>query len=182
MAGQSTHGKANRRDHAPARCSAQSGVSHFLRNMDADLVLPRVKLANAAVIDIEDDDPKRSVVGRARRVYRSHRTRPYAFRIEQLKGLVRLLEDEQDALCDALYKDLKKPRFEAMCQEIEYALRDAKEMVGNLRKWMRPERPTKTVANFFDKLYVYNDPYGVVLLIAPWNYPVQLLLVPLMGM
>lgn len=156
--------------------------------MNGELVLPRVKLSNAlnvSVVNIEDDAlPKKTadVVSEVRRIYNSHKTKPYSFRLEQLRNLVRFLEVEEEALCDALYKDLKKSKFEAVSHEIEYALSHAREVVGNLRRWMKPERPKKTAANFFDDLYVYNDPYGVVLLIAPWNFPVQLLIVPLVGM
>ncbi|XP_018564879.1 aldehyde dehydrogenase, dimeric NADP-preferring-like [Anoplophora glabripennis] len=165
----------------------QSRFSHLLRNMNSELVLPRVKLSNSlnvSVVDIEDDAlPKKTVdvVSEVRRVFNSHRTRPYSFRLNQLKGLVKFLQVEEEALCDALYEDLKKSKFEAVSHEIEFALKDAKEAVTNLQSWMKPERPRKTAANFFDDLYIYNDPYGVVLLIAPWNFPVQLLIIPLIG-
>lgn len=166
----------------------QSRFSHLLRNMTSELVLPRVKLSNAlnvSVVNIEDDAlPKKTVnvVSDVRRVFNSNITRPYSFRLNQLKNLVKFLQVEEEALCNALYTDLKKPKFEAVCHEIEFALKDAKEVVRNLKSWMKPEKPRKAAANFFDDLYVYNDPYGVVLLISPWNFPVQLLIIPLIGM
>ncbi|KAJ8916843.1 hypothetical protein NQ315_005850 [Exocentrus adspersus] len=155
--------------------------------MNSELVLPRVKLSNShsvSVIDIEDDAlPRKTadIVSDLRRVFKSNKTRPYSFRLAQLKNLVRFLQVEEEAICNALHQDLKKSKFEALCHDIEFALKDAKEVLRNLKKWMKPERPKKTVANFFDDLYIYNDPYGVVLLISPWNFPVQLLIIPLIG-
>ncbi|KAJ8956611.1 hypothetical protein NQ318_013964 [Aromia moschata] len=76
---------------------------------------PRVKLSqNVTVIDIEDGaaakKTARDVVCDARRVFDTGKTRPYSFRKKQLKNLVRFLKEEEEALCEALHKDLRKPR------------------------------------------------------------------------
>ncbi|KAJ8969206.1 hypothetical protein NQ317_012669 [Molorchus minor] len=151
--------------------------------MNSELILPRVNLSSShKVIDIEFE-PKEvgELVSRTRRVFRSNRTKPVAFRKDQLRGLLRFLEEREEELCEALHKDLRKPKLEAISHEIAYASREARLAIKNLTNWVKPERPNKTLANFFDSLYIYKDPYGLVLIVGHLNFPVRVLLGPLIG-
>ncbi|CAG9812694.1 unnamed protein product [Phaedon cochleariae] len=148
-------------------------------------MIPRAKLSNAAVIDVENvsagKNTAKELVENTRKAFRSQRTLSYSFRREQLRNLLRFFDNEAEAICEALYKDLKKPKAESMAGEICMVRREVAGALSNLKSWMEPEEVKKTVANFFDDLYVYNDPYGVVLVIGAWNYPVQVCMIPVVG-
>lgn len=121
------------------------------------------------------------LVARTREVFRSKKTIPLAFRKNQLKNLQNFLYKEQDALCRALSEDLKKPDAETVVHELTLVLTEIRIALSNIDDWARPESVKKTVLNFFDDLYIYSDPLGVVLVIGAWNYPIQLTLAPVVG-
>lgn len=122
-----------------------------------------------------------SVADRLRRHFDSGVTRPYRWRATQLRALRRLILDNQGAIEDALHTDLGKPTAEVVITdtgpvigEIDYALR-------RLRLWMRPRRVRPPLVLIPSLARVIREPRGVVLIISPWNYPVNLLLSPLVG-
>ncbi|XP_066153074.1 aldehyde dehydrogenase, dimeric NADP-preferring-like isoform X2 [Euwallacea fornicatus] len=117
----------------------------------------------------------------ARRVFKTGRTRKLGFRERQLRGLLKFLESHRSEIEEALFKDLKKHRQETNISEIELVANDLRYTIMNLKKWMGPQRPKKRFVNLLDDVYVYNDPYGVVLIIGAWNYPILLTLGPLVG-
>ncbi len=116
-----------------------------------------------------------------RSVFESGRTRPYEWRMEQLGALVRMLEIEEKALIEALQKDLGKPHFEGWTAEVNEVAAGTKFLRKKLKKWMRPERVSTPLALQPGKSWVQREPLGVVLVIAPWNYPLLLALNPLAG-
>ncbi len=118
-------------------------------------------------------------VERLRRTFRSGRTRPLAWRLAQLDGLERLVTEREDELVAALRHDLGKPPFESWAAELRFVVRELDELRRNLPSWMRPERQKVPWLLRPGKATVVREPAGVVLVIAPWNYPVQLLLAPL---
>lgn len=120
-------------------------------------------------------------VAALRSVFESERTRPYAWRVEQLTGLARMLETEEAALLEALRVDMGKPRLEAWSSEINEVAASVRYLRKSLKKWMRPERVATPVALQPGKSWVQREPLGVVLIIAPWNYPLLLSLNPLAG-
>ena len=91
-----------------------------------------------------------------------------------------LLQHEQ-AIAEALHADLKKSREESYGTETGLVLAELNNSLRHLRKWMRPRRAGTNLVNLPSSSRVYRDPLGVVLIIAPWNYPLQLALVPLVG-
>lgn len=108
-------------------------------------------------------------------------TRPYAFRKQQLISFKNVLTKYEKDIYDALYVDLKKVPEESwftenglLMQEINYALK-------NLQEWMQPERVPTNLINLPSSSYLYPSPKGVVLIIGPWNFPLQLLLIPVAG-
>ena len=116
-----------------------------------------------------------------RNYFESGSTRPYAFRIEQLKKLKQALLNHEQEIYDALYKDLKKSKEESYASELGLLLAEINVTIKNLRRWMQPQSAKTDLVNLPSRSKIYRDPLGVVLIIAPWNYPLQLLLIPLIG-
>lgn len=96
----------------------------------------------------------------------------------KLKKEIILMEDE---ILTALYKDLNKSNFEAYVTEIAIVLKEIDYTIKNLKKWHKPKKVRGDIINFPSKNYIYKDPYGICLIISPWNYPFQLSLSPLIG-
>ena len=120
-------------------------------------------------------------VSSLRTTYNSGKTRPLAWRKQQLEALVRMMEDNEPAFSAALKADLGKPDVEGFITDIAFVTSEVKAMIKNLTKWNKPQRvPTPLVA-MPAKSQLIPEPLGVVLIIAPWNYPIQLLLVPAAG-
>ncbi|MFZ4520692.1 MAG: aldehyde dehydrogenase [Bacteroidales bacterium] len=114
--------------------------------------------------------------------FNTHKTKEIGFRIEQLKVLKKAILAYEERLYDALWKDLHKSKFEAYATEIGLVLTEIGEHIRHLRKWARPKRVfTNQMIHFWSTSRIYKEPYGQVLIIAPWNYPFQLLINPLVG-
>ena len=109
----------------------------------------------------------------------SGRTRPVECRLGQLDALERMLVEREDELAAALQHDLGKPPFESWLTELRFVGREIDDIRKHLRTWMRPERQKLPWVLQPGRAHVVREPLGVVLVIAPWNYPVQLLLAPL---
>ncbi|MDB4977333.1 MAG: NAD-dependent aldehyde dehydrogenase [Myxococcaceae bacterium] len=113
--------------------------------------------------------------------FESGRTRSYEWRVEQLGNLQRLVEENEGALIAALQADLKKPSIDAWTSEIHEVVSAVKNLRKNLKKWMRATRAPTPLALQPGRSFIQPEPLGVVLVIAPWNYPMNLLLNPLAG-
>jgi len=116
-----------------------------------------------------------------RRYFVSDVTKPYAFRIAQLKKLKQLLLQYQQPIMDALYADLHKAAFEAYTTEVGFTLKSIAHAIKQLKKWMQPKRYKGEIFLPFAKAFVQPEPKGNVLLIGPFNYPFQLVIEPLIG-
>nr|CAD7405601.1 unnamed protein product [Timema poppensis] len=121
------------------------------------------------------------IVQRARNAFHSGRTKSVEFREKQLNQLLRLYEENVPEMLTALSSDLRKSKQESLMTEIEYMKNDLINTIRNLREWVKPEKPPKSFVNMLDGVLIYNDPYGVVLIIGAWNYPLQLALLPMAG-
>ncbi len=124
-----------------------------------------------------DDIPP--LVARLRATFDSGKTRPLAWRREQLQALLRFHKEQAEPLAEALRADLGKPTMEAYAADIAQAPGEAKLALKNLAKWTKPENVGRVP--MLGRSVLMRDPLGVVLIIAPWNYPVGLLLSPLVG-
>ncbi|MCC6225189.1 MAG: aldehyde dehydrogenase family protein [Microthrixaceae bacterium] len=113
-----------------------------------------------------------------RQTFESGRTRPIAWRREQLAGLVQFLVAHEDELIEALRTDLGKPPFEAYGTDIGVVRMHIRDISRKLDRWMKPDRVFPGLLSLPGTAEVIKEPLGVVLVIAPWNYPVQLLLEP----
>jgi len=103
------------------------------------------------------------------------------FRKETLIKLLNAVITHENDIIQALYDDFKKPAFEAVLTETSYVISDLKDTIKNLKNWSKPKRIFPSILNFPSKDYIYKEPYGKVLIIAPWNYPFQLALCPLIS-
>jgi aldehyde dehydrogenase (NAD+) len=113
-----------------------------------------------------------------RATFDSGRTRSVEWRKAQLEGLLRMLVEQEATFIEALQADLGRPDFEAYFADIGAALGEVRLMAKNVRKWMEPERVRLDLKMQPGKAFVQPEPLGVVLVIAPWNYPIQLLVEP----
>ncbi|MET0955172.1 MAG: aldehyde dehydrogenase family protein [Cryobacterium sp.] len=122
-----------------------------------------------------------AAVQRMRAGFDSGRTRPIAWRRAQLSALRRLLVENQGALHAALYADLRKSPTEADLTEIGILVREIDHTLRHLGRWLKPRRVAVPLVVLPSTATVVREPLGVVTVIAPWNYPVQLLFAPLIG-
>ena len=120
-------------------------------------------------------------VAAARAAFDSGRTRPLAWRMDQLDALRRMISTHEDAILRALAEDLGKPAIEGYTTEVGYALAEVAKVKKGLPAWIRPERAPTPLILQPAKSRIYREPLGVVLIIAPWNYPFQLAVAPLIG-
>lgn len=114
-----------------------------------------------------------------RATFDSGRTRPADWRTAQLKGFRRLLTEGEDELAAAMRSDLGKAPAEAWMTETRFVDREVGYTLSHLHRWMSPERVHVPVVLQPGRAKVMAEPLGVVLVIAPWNYPVQLLVLPM---
>ncbi len=103
------------------------------------------------------------------------------YRKETLKKLLFNIQKSEDLIIKALYDDFKKPAFEAVLTETNYVISELKDTIKNIHNWAKPQRILPSILNFPSTDYIYKEPYGKVLIIAPWNYPFQLALCPLIS-
>ncbi|MDH6572452.1 aldehyde dehydrogenase (NAD+) [Streptomyces sp. SAI-117] len=122
------------------------------------------------------------VVARLRATFRSGRTKPVEWRTTQLRRLREMLTENGTDLAAALHTDLGKSSTEAFRTEIDFTIREIDHTLDHLADWLRPESaPVPAHLGADARAWTQYDPLGVVLVIAPWNYPAQLLLAPVVG-
>ncbi len=121
------------------------------------------------------------LLGALRETFGSGRTRSLAWRLGQLEALEAFVLEREDELCEALRADLGKSRFEAWLGELGVLRAELRHTRKHLPDWLRPERVPVPLPLQPGRAEVVREPLGVVLVIAPWNYPVQLALAPLVG-
>jgi len=113
--------------------------------------------------------------------FESGATLPLSFRKTQLKKLKQSIKQYESAILDALYADMRKPPVEAYGSEIGFLYTEIDHMLGNLRSWMRPQEVSSPLEHYPSHSKIIRSPLGLTLIIAPWNYPFQLLMGPLTG-
>lgn len=123
--------------------------------------------------------PARELVERLRTTFASGRTRDLDWRREQLTALSRMLTENQESILAALADDLGKPRFEAWAGDIASAVTETDHLRKNLGRWAKGTSARLPWQFVPGRASIEPQPLGVVLVIAPWNYPVYLLATPL---
>ena len=116
-----------------------------------------------------------------RSYFQNGATRSFEFRKKQLQALKKGILDQEKEIEKALYQDLKKSAEETYATETGLLLAEINVTLKNLREWMQPQVAGTDMVNLPSGSKIFRDPLGVVLIIAPWNYPLQLLLIPLVG-
>ncbi len=113
--------------------------------------------------------------------FRTGATRPESFRRTMLRRLDAALVNWEDRLCEALWQDLHKSHEEAILTELSIIRGEIHQHLRHLHEWMRPERRPTPLKLLPARSRIVAEPLGQALIVAPWNYPVQLLLNPLVG-
>ena len=121
------------------------------------------------------------VIKRQHQVFRQGKMRSISFRKILLNRLENAIKKNEAALYEAFKIDLGKDKAEAYVAEISVVLQEIHVMKKNLAKWTREKRVPSTLGTWPGKAKIYKEPYGVVLVLAPWNYPMLLALSPLVG-
>ncbi|EZH65365.1 aldehyde dehydrogenase [Bacillaceae bacterium JMAK1] len=116
-----------------------------------------------------------------RQFFYSGATKSIDFRIEQLKKLKTMIQNQEQEIYEALQLDLGKSQFETYTTEIGIVLTNIDEAIKQLPKWVKPEKVKTPTFMQPSRNYMLHEPYGTVLIIGPFNYPFQLLIEPLIG-
>ena len=123
----------------------------------------------------------KEIINKQRDFFNTNATKSVKYRIKMLQRLKEAIRNNEVAILSALYKDLLKSKAEAYMSELAIVYAEINEALKNVRKWSRPEKVKGTIATFPAKNYIYSEPYGVVLIISPWNYPFNLAMAPLIA-
>lgn len=123
----------------------------------------------------------KGIIERQRAFYSTGKTHETDFRIQALKRLMRAVLDYEDRIYRALWADLHKSAYEGYLTEVSLVLKEIKFHIRHLKRWSESRRVPTPIHLFGSKSRVFYEPLGCALIIAPWNYPFQLLINPLVG-
>ncbi len=121
------------------------------------------------------------LIQQQRTFYKTQQTKDLVFRKKTLQRLEEEIETREDAVCEALYSDFKKPTFESLATETQIVLAEIRLAIKKLDRWAKPKKVSASWINFPSTEWIHKEPYGTILVIAPWNYPFQLALSPVIG-
>jgi aldehyde dehydrogenase (NAD+) len=121
------------------------------------------------------------LVERLRASFAAGRTRPLEFRLRQLAAMARLLDDCEPQICEAIRNDLGRSEIETRIVETHLLRREVEFAQRHIAKWMKPERMRAPWLLWPSSARIHREPFGVGLIVSPWNYPLQLALAPLVG-
>ncbi|KAG2459541.1 AL3A1 protein, partial [Polypterus senegalus] len=124
---------------------------------------------------------EKQAVQRARAAFLTGRTKSLKFRAMQLKALQRMIKEKEQEISDALKLDIGRSQFDMHLLEMIGIDSEIKLALEELPKWSAPHAVEKTLLTVTDQVYIRSEPLGVVLIIGAWNYPVGLILQPLIG-
>ncbi|MHB1534719.1 MAG: aldehyde dehydrogenase family protein, partial [Acidimicrobiales bacterium] len=125
------------------------------------------------------DTAHAAVLDRLRAAFDAGTTRPLPWRKRQLEGIRAMLTEREAELLDALRADLGKPAIEGWLTELGHVVNEIDDLLSHLDRWSAPEKVSVRAVLRPARASIVSEPLGVVLVIAPWNYPVHLLVLPL---
>lgn len=123
----------------------------------------------------------KELIAKQRIFFRTGKTKELAYRIEALEALRNAVRVYEEELVKALNQDLNKTEFDAYATEIGFVLHEIRFVLKHLKDWMKPKKVKTSMTHLGSTSMIYSEPYGVTLIIAPWNYPFQLAVAPLIG-
>ncbi|MAD98236.1 MAG: aldehyde dehydrogenase [Flavobacteriaceae bacterium] len=122
-----------------------------------------------------------NLVNAQKQFFASQQTKAISYRKAALQKLQKELYKREEEIVKALYNDFKKSEYEAIMTETSIVYSELKMAIKNIEKWNKPQKVRPSILNFPSSAKIYSEPYGTVLIIAPWNYPFQLAISPLIG-
>lgn len=134
-----------------------------------------MKVQNSSFEKIEE------IISLQRNFFKSEKTKKLDFRKKMLKRLLSVMKQWESDLSQALYKDLHKSYEEAYMTEFSIVYGEIKQHLNHFKDWADRESVSSPLKMFPSRSYIVKEPLGNTLIISPWNYPVQLLLNPLVG-
>lgn len=121
------------------------------------------------------------VVAKQRQFFASGKTKDISFRLEQLKILKQALLDNEIAINRSLKADLNKPEFETFLTEIAICVKEIDDVLKHLKSWTKPTGVIPPLSQLISSAQIRYEPLGIVLIIGAWNYPLHLVVAPLIG-
>ncbi len=121
------------------------------------------------------------IVQEQKTYFASQQTKDISNRKKLLKRLLSEVTKREKDIVNALYLDFKKSEYESVMTETSIVISELKRTIKNINAWAKPQSVMPAFLNFPSSSRIYKEPYGTILIIAPWNYPYQLALVPLIG-
>ena len=128
-----------------------------------------------------DDKSLQTLFESQQNYFASGKTRDVAFRREALRKLRSAILMHEKELYEALRRDLNKSSFESYASEIGFVLEELRFHLKKVKKWARPRHVSSSIVSFPARARITHEPLGTVLIVAPWNYPFQLMMAPLIG-
>jgi len=129
----------------------------------------------------QQDDPAFAVARALSAHFETGSTKSLSWRLSQLDALEHFLMEREQDILEALHADLRKPAMEAFSSEIAFPILELRLARKKLAAWMKPERVRTPLLAMPGRSYIYREPLGVTLIIGAWNYPFQLIVLPLVG-
>lgn len=126
-------------------------------------------------------DSIQRILEKQRSYFHTGATRDLNFRIKKLSILKDHIKKNEKQILEALWVDLHKSEFEAYATEVGIILDEINFAIKHLKSWAKTKKVRTPLTHFLSSSYIYSEPYGVSLIISPWNYPFQLLMAPLIG-
>ena len=121
------------------------------------------------------------LVASQRAFFLTEATKPYAYRMENLRKLAGWIDRNESDILQSLTQDLGKCAYEGYLTEVAIVRQELKDAVRHLKGWMKPRRVPTAIGQFPGACRILSEPYGVTLIMSPWNYPFQLTVAPLIG-
>ncbi|OIW00359.1 hypothetical protein TanjilG_29926 [Lupinus angustifolius] len=151
--------------------------SSYLRRCYATLsVVPELQEK-----EVFDGEKASLLVKELRKSFDLGRTKSYEWRVSQLEGIAKMLEEKEKEIAEALYKDLSKPALEAFISEFSQVKGSCSEALQELKQWMKPEKVNTSITTYPSSAEIVSEPLGVVLVISTWNFPFLLSMDPVIG-
>src|SRR5271157_1682841 len=116
-----------------------------------------------------------------KKFFETGKTKNIDFRIRQLRILRQAIAANEEFIIDAMHQDMHKSRYETFTTEIGLLYTSIRLITKNLKKWAKPQKVPTPLVFFGGQSHIYHEPYGTVLIIGPFNYPMNLIFEPLIG-